>query len=98
NIDGIGNRVASMIYGPKKVFIVCGTNKITENVEKALERIKANAYKNARRLNLKTPCAATMKCNDCSSPQRMCNVTTIIEKKPDKTDLNVIIIDGEFGY
>lgn len=98
NIDGIGNRVTSMIYGPKKVIIVCGTNKIVKTVDEAIERIKNNAYKNSRRLKLNTPCAITGKCNDCDSPQRMCSVTTIIERKPTKTDLRVVLIDKELGY
>lgn len=98
NIDGVGNRVASMIFGPKKVFVICGVNKIVEDVEHALYRIKENAYKNARRLKLNTPCAVTGKCNDCDSPQRMCSVTTIIDRKPSKTNLEVIIIDKELGF
>ena len=98
NIDGVGNRVAAMIFGPKKVFIVCGINKITGDVDSAIKRIKDNAYKNARRLKLKTPCAATEKCSDCNSPQRMCNVTSIIDKNPNRIDLNVLIIDKELGY
>ncbi|MDD2480801.1 MAG: lactate utilization protein [Lutispora sp.] len=98
NIDGVGNRVTSMIFGPKKVYVICGINKLAENLDKAMERIKENTYKNARRLNLKTPCAITGICNDCDSPQRMCNVTTIIEKKPSKTDIEVILIDESLGY
>ncbi|MCQ1531009.1 lactate utilization protein [Lutispora saccharofermentans] len=98
NIDGVGNRVTSMIFGPKKVYIICGINKLTENLDKAIERIKENAYKNARRLNLKTPCAITGKCNDCDSPQRMCSVTTILEKKPSKIDIEIIIINKSLGY
>lgn len=98
NIDGIGNRVTSMIYGPKKVIVVCGTNKIVKNVDEAISRIKDNAYKNSQRLKLNTPCAITGKCNDCDSSQRMCSVTTIIDKKPTKTDLNIILIDKELGY
>ncbi len=98
NIDGIGNRVCSMIFGPKKAFIVCGINKIVKDLEEAISRIKNNAYKNARRLKLNTPCAITGKCNDCDSPQRMCNVTTIMEKKPNKIDIEVIIINKELGY
>lgn len=98
NIDGVGNRVTSMIFGPKKVYIICGINKLAENLDKAMERIKENTYKNARRLNLKTPCAVTGKCNDCDSPQRMCNVTTILEKKPSKIDIEIIIINQSLGY
>lgn len=98
NIDGIGNRVAAMFYGPKKVFIICGINKITKDLDGAFEYIKANTYKNARRLGLKTPCAITEKCNDCDSPERMCRVTTIIERKPRETSIKVIIIGEELGY
>lgn len=98
NIDGMGNRVSAMIYGPKKVFILCGINKITKDLDAALKRIKENTYKNARRLKLETPCAITEKCSDCRSPQRMCSVTTIIERKPYKTDMEVILIGEELGY
>lgn len=98
NIDGIGNRVTSMIYGPKKVYVLCGVNKLAKNLDAAMQRIKDNAYKNARRLKLNTPCAVTEKCSDCSSPQRMCNVTTIINKKPGKIDIEVILIGEELGY
>lgn len=98
NIDGVGNRVAAMFYGPKKVIIVCGINKLASDLHGALRRIKANAYKNARRLNLKTPCATTEKCNDCDSPDRMCSVTTIIEKKPRETQIIVWLIGEELGF
>ena len=98
NTDGVGNRVAAMIYGPKKVYVLCGINKIAKDLDGALQRIKDNAYKNARRLKLNTPCAITEKCSDCSSPQRMCGITTIINKKPGKTDLEVILVGQELGY
>lgn len=98
NIDGTGNRVSAMVFGPKKVYVVCGINKLVDDVDGAIKRIKDNAYKNARRLNLKTPCAITEKCNDCDSPQRMCNVTTIIEKKTNKIDIEVMIIGESLGY
>ncbi len=98
NNDGIGNRVGAMFYGPKKTIVVCGTNKIAENIDAALERIEKNAYKNARRLKLNTPCAINEKCIDCSSPQRMCNITTIIRKKPTQKEFTVILINEELGY
>ena len=69
NIDGNGNRVAAMIYGPKKVIIVVGRNKIVKDLEAAETRIKHFAAPaNAKRLKLKTPCAATGICEECSSP------------------------------
>jgi len=98
NTDGVGNRVSAMIFGPKKVIVVCGINKLVKNLDAGLQRIKDNAYKNARRLKLNTPCAINEKCSDCSSPQRMCSVTTIINKKPQKTEIEVVIIGEELGY
>lgn len=98
NTDGVGNRVASMIFGPKKVYVLCGVNKLTKNLDAALQRIKDNAYKNARRLKLDTPCAVNEKCSDCRSPQRMCSVTTIVNRKPTKTDLEVILVGEELGF
>ncbi|OGO76611.1 MAG: hypothetical protein A2Y23_05440 [Clostridiales bacterium GWB2_37_7] len=98
NTDGMGNRVAAMFYGPKKTIIVCGSNKIAENVDAAMERIENNAFKNARRLKLNTPCAINQSCIDCNSPQRMCNITTIIRKKPMRKDIMVVIINEELGY
>lgn len=98
NIDGVGNRVSAMIFGPKKVYVICGINKITKNLDAALQRIKDNAYKNARRLKLNTPCAVNGKCTDCRSPQRMCNVTTIINRRPNKTAMEVVIVGEELGY
>ena len=98
NTDNIGNRVTAMIYGPKKVYVVCGINKIASNLEAAIQRVKDNSYKNARRLKLDTPCAHTEKCNDCRSPQRMCNVTTIIDRKPGGIEMEVVIVGQELGY
>lgn len=99
NIDGTGNRVASMVFGPKSVLIVIGINKITKNIEAAMKRVKEHACPlNARRLNLKIPCALTGRCNDCESPNRMCNVTTIIEGKPNGVQMHIIIIDENMGF
>ena len=98
NIDGVGNRVAAMVYGPKKVYVLCGINKIVSDLDSAVERIQKNAFKNARRLKLSTPCAANESCSDCQSPQRMCNVTTIINKKPGKIEMEVLIIGEDLGF
>jgi hypothetical protein len=99
NIDGVGNRVTSMVYGHDKVYILVGVNKIVENNEEAINRIKEVACpKNAERLNLNTPCRHTGKCNDCNSLDRMCNITVTLEKKPMKTDIEIIIINQKLGY
>ncbi len=100
NIDGSGNRVAAMIFGPKKVIVIAGANKITRNLEEALNRCKEAAVLNAKRLEKSkgTPCNATGKCENCNSKGRICNVTTIMEKKPSSTDYAVIIVGEELGY
>lgn len=99
NIDGVGNRVAAMVFGPPKVILVCGQNKLVPDLEAALDRIhNVAAPENARRLNTGTPCGVTGRCNDCDSPGRMCAVTVIIERCPGKTDLEVILVKENLGY
>ena len=99
NIDATGNRVCSMVFGPRKVIVVAGSNKITMNIEGALKRVKEVACPpNARRLGFDTPCAKTGLCNDCNSPQRLCRITTIIERRPRATDLQVCLINENLGY
>jgi hypothetical protein len=99
NIDATGNRVCSMAFGPRKVIVVAGSNKISMNIESALKRVKEVACPpNARRLGFDTPCAKTGLCNDCNSPQRICRITTIIERRPRATDLQVCLINENLGY
>jgi hypothetical protein len=98
NIDAVGNRVAAMIYGPRKVIIVVSRNKLVENVEEALYRVKNTiAPYHARTKKFPTPCAETGRCHDCSSPRRICNTTTIMEKRPWRTDLTLILVDEDLG-
>jgi hypothetical protein len=98
NIDGTGNRVASMIFGPKKVIIVCGVNKIVGHLEAAMERVKEAAALNAKRLNCETPCTIKGECFECNVPQRICNVTTIIDRRPSETEMVVMIVNENLGY
>jgi L-lactate utilization protein LutB len=99
NIDGTGNRVGAMVFGPKKVILVCGQNKIVPDVTAALDRVhNVAAPPNGKRLNTGTPCAITGSCNDCDSPGRMCAVTVIIERKPKTTDLQVVLVRSDLGY
>lgn len=98
NIDGAGNRVAGMIFGPEKVVVVVGRNKIVKGVDEAFYQIRnVIAPQHAKTKIRKTPCAHTGKCTDCSSKERICNVSTIIEKKPSYTNLAVIIVDQDLG-
>ena len=99
NTDHAGQRVAAMIFGPKKVIIIAGVNKIVKDVNEALERIKnVAAPMNAKRLNVSVPCTRTGICSDCDSKNRICNVTTIIERRPIHTDITVILLQEELGY
>ena len=98
NIDAVGNRVASMIFGPRKVFIISGKNKIVKDVDEALYRIKnLVAPFHARTKGFATPCAQTGRCGDCSAPKRICSVTSIIEKRPWRTEISVILVNEDLG-
>ena len=98
NIDMVGNRVAAMIFGPKKVIVVVSRNKIVGDVKEALYRIKqVVAPFHAKKLGYSTPCSITGICSDCFSDRRICNVTTILEKKPWLTDFTIIMIDEDLG-
>ena len=99
NIDGVGNRVASMFYGHEKIIIIAGVNKIHKDEKDAIKRIKDIACpQNAKRLNLDTPCRHTGKCNDCNSPHRMCRVTVTIERNPMQSNIKIYLINKELGY
>ena len=99
NIDGTGNRVAALIYGPENVIILAGMNKVSANVEEALSRVHniASAM-NCKRLDRKTPCAATGVCGDCLSPDCICNQVVITRRSGIKGRIKVILIGEEYGY
>ena len=105
NVDGHGNRVAAMLFGPSKVIIVVGTNKIVEDVEAALERIRNEAaplnVKRHPNFDPMPPCGETGDCSDCDTPWRICNKTAIIERQYDndkyKPILTVVIVDERLG-
>lgn len=99
NTDGVGNRAAAMIFGPKRIVIVIGVNKLVKDLEAAYDRIKTIAApQNNQRLNKPNPCVKAGKCVDCQLPTRICNVTTVINKKPSLSDTHVVIIGEELGY
>jgi len=99
NIDGAGNRLAGFCYGPEKVILIIGRNKIVADVDAAIDRVRnVAAPMNAKRFGLKTPCATTGKCSDCSSPQRICNLTLIIEKQKPKGRITVILVNEDLGF
>ena len=99
NIDGAGNRVGAMTFGPGKMILVAGYNKIVDDVQEAIHRIKNIAAPlNAKRLNLDLPCAKLGRCVDCSVPNRICRATVILERRPLVSDILVILVGEELGY
>ncbi len=100
NIDGNCNRVASIMYGNKKVYLVVGKNKLAKDYDSALYRARnVAAPLNAKRLGRKTPCAAKGdKCYNCSSPERICRGLTVLLTKPNTCDYEIILIEENLGY
>ena len=98
NVDATGNRVAAMFFGPKKTVVVCGINKIEKDMEEARKRVwNVAAPMNAKRLGRKTPCAETGVCSDCNSPERICNISVEIVKKPSRSDILVLLVGEPLG-
>lgn len=99
NIDGVGNRVNSLSFGPGKIILVAGYNKIVDDVQEGIKRIKeVVAPLNAKRLNLDLPCAKLGKCVDCNSPNRICCILVVHERKPLISNVLVIIVGEELGF
>lgn len=99
NVDGIGNRVAAMSFGPRKVIVVVGTNKICKDEVAALQRIRHEAGpKNAKRLNLPTPCTKVGTCMDCNNESRICRIYSVLRKKPMYTDIKIVIVGEKLGF
>lgn len=99
NVDGNGNRVAAMLYGPEKVILICGVNKIVKNVEEAIKRNREySAPINSKRLNRKTPCSKVGYCMNCRSEERICNEYTLIRRQNNKDRIHVIFLNEDLGY
>jgi L-lactate utilization protein LutB len=100
NLDGGGNRVASLCSGPKKVIAVTGMNKLVNSLDLAIDRVRNRAaVLNAMRLKLKTPCVETGNCSDCNSSQRICSALLILLQKPKNIrHFAFIMINEEMGY
>jgi hypothetical protein len=99
NLDGMGNRVAAMAFGPKKVILVVGMNKVAPDLESAVARVKHYAAPvNAIRFGVKTPCCETGLCSDCKSPQRICNMWSTIEGHMIKDRIHVKLVGENLGY
>jgi hypothetical protein len=98
NLDMIGNRIGGITFGPKHVIILVGRNKIVSALEDAMSRIMNYvAPANAMRLDKKTPCVKTSRCEECKSPDRICNTWTITEKSFPKGRIKVVLINEDLG-
>lgn len=99
NIDGRGNRAAALIYGPKEVIILAGMNKIVPSVKEAVRRVRnAATPPNCIRLNKQTPCSVTGICDDCLSPDCICNQIVITRRSGTKGRIKVLLIGENLGY
>ncbi|MEE1243824.1 lactate utilization protein [Frisingicoccus sp.] len=99
NIDGTGNRVASLIFGPANVVIVAGMNKVVDNVDTALDRARNTAAPmNTIRLDRSTPCTKTGRCMDCMSPECICNQFVVTRGCRPVGRIKVILVGEELGY
>lgn len=100
NIDGSGNRVASTIFGHKKVYFIVGRNKLAPDADAAMDRARnIAAPKNAHRLGVRTPCAEKGdRCYDCSSPARICRAASVFWTCPSGSEYEVVLIGEDLGY
>ena len=99
NVDGKGNRVSAMIYGPKQVVLVVGVNKIVKDMDEAVRRVETIAApKNTVRLNCATPCAKTGECAHCHGDGRICCSYVRLGQQRVKDRIKVIIVNENLGY
>lgn len=99
NIDGNGNRVAAMIYGPKTVLVIVGRNKIFTTEEAAINHIRnVAAPANAMRLNKNTPCTKAGKCLDCKSSDCICSSFVKMSYQSNVNRIKVIVVNEDLGY
>jgi L-lactate utilization protein LutB len=98
NIDGNGNRVAAITWGPKKVIFIIGMNKVAQTVEAALARARSTAAPiNSARFDIKTPCQTDGVCHNCNSPESICNYVHFLRNSPRGKHV-VVLVGEDFGY
>lgn len=99
NIDGNGNRVAAITWGPRKVVFVIGMNKVAQTVEAALTRARSVASPiNAHRLNINTPCLKDGACHNCNSPESICSYVHFLRNSRNKGRHVVVLVGEDLGY
>lgn len=99
NIDGTGNRVAAIVYGPDSVIVIAGINKVCDTLEDAVTRARTVAAPmNAQRFDIQTPCKVTGSCADCKSPQCICNQILVTRHCRPAGRIKVILVGEELGF
>jgi L-lactate utilization protein LutB len=99
NLDATGNRVAGMCFGPEKVIVVAGMNKVVPDLDAAMARVKHHAAPiNAMRAGMAVPCAEDGLCHECKSPSRICNMWSIIEGHIIENRIHVKLVGEDLGY
>jgi hypothetical protein len=99
NVDGGGNRVAALTFGPKKTVVVVGTNKIVRDLDEAFDRIETTASPmNNKRLDRPNPCVKAGTCQDCQGETRICRVYQVLHRRPLYSDFTVIVVGEQLGY
>lgn len=99
NVDSTGNRAAGMIFGPRRVIVVAGANKVVDDLDEAMKRIRRIAPMNAARVKHKTPCVETGRCMDCQIPARICNYVSVVNHgRKFEGRISVIVIAEEAGF
>ena len=99
NIDGLGNRTAALIYGPDKVFVITGMNKVCPDLDSAIKRSRnIAAPENCLRLDKNTPCSKVGKCMDCTSPDNICSQFVYTRTSGIPGRIHVILIGENIGY
>jgi len=99
NVDGTGNRVAALSFGPAKTVVVVGINKVVRDLDEAFARIETSAAPmNNKRLDRPNPCVKAGTCMDCDGDTRICRIYQILRKRPGGTDFTVIVVGEDLGY
>lgn len=99
NLDCSGSRTAAIMYGPRKVIIVIGINKLVDTIEDGIKRARSIAPMNCKRVKHKTPCAETGFCTECNDKHRMCNhIGITLNAQKFENRLNIIVINEELGF
>lgn len=103
NLDGMSNRVAGMLFGPRKVLLLVGMNKVVADLDAAFARVRtiaapANNIRLAGALGLKNPCVEDGRCHNCRSETKICNSWVVIEGSTIKDRIHVVLVGEDLGY